>query len=93
MANFFVFVHGSFANSNVPSSQILFLLVLVYESKRDTDYHIHRNILHWSSNKCQRVSRSVLASELYAVVQGIDSILVINTSLQLIHSSVIKIFP
>ena len=30
------------------------------------------NILHWSSIKCKRVTRSVLASELYAMTHGFD---------------------
>jgi hypothetical protein len=30
------------------------------------------NILHWSSTKCKRVTRSVLASELYAMAYGFD---------------------
>jgi len=30
------------------------------------------NILHWSSTKCKRVIRSVLASELYRIVYGFD---------------------
>ena len=30
------------------------------------------NILHWSSIKCKRVTRSVLASELYAMAHGFD---------------------
>lgn len=30
------------------------------------------NILHWSSTKCKRVTRSVLASELYGMAHGFD---------------------
>ena len=30
------------------------------------------NVLHWTSVKCKRVTRSVLASELYAIVLGFD---------------------
>ena len=30
------------------------------------------NILHWSSTKCKRVTRSVLASELYGMVHDFD---------------------
>jgi hypothetical protein len=30
------------------------------------------NIVHWSSVKCKRVTRSVLASELYAMAHGFD---------------------
>ena len=30
------------------------------------------NIIHWSSTKCRRVTRSVLASELYGMAHGFD---------------------
>jgi hypothetical protein len=30
------------------------------------------NIIHWLSTKCRRVTRSVLASELYSIVYGFD---------------------
>ena len=30
------------------------------------------NIVHWSSVKCKRVTRSVLASELYTIAYGFD---------------------
>jgi len=34
--------------------------------------NVKGNILYWSSIKCKRVTRSVLASELYAMVHGFD---------------------
>ena len=39
------------------------------------------NILHWSSTKCKRVTRAVLASELYAMTAGIDTAISISTTL------------
>ncbi len=32
----------------------------------------YANILHWSSIKCKRVTRSVLASKLYAMAHGFN---------------------
>ena len=60
-----VFTDASFANNKDLSSQIGFLLVLADESNQ-------ANIVHWSSIKCKRVTRSVLASELYAMAHGFD---------------------
>ena len=37
------------------------------------------NIIHWSSVKCKRVTRSVLASELYGTVHGFDISVAIKT--------------
>jgi hypothetical protein len=59
------FTDASFANNRDLSSQIGYILVLA-------DGAGHANILHWSSIKCKRVTRSVLASELYAMVHGFD---------------------
>jgi hypothetical protein len=60
-----VFTDASFANNTDYTSQIGFIICL-------TDDQNHANILHWSSIKCKRVTRSVLASELYAMVHGFD---------------------
>src|SRR5204863_5653797 len=35
--------------------------------------HDKANIIHWSSIKCKRVTRSVLASELYGMAHGFDA--------------------
>ena len=59
------FTDASFANNRDLSSQIGYVLVLADGTGR-------ANILHWSSTKCKRVTRSVLASELYGMVYGFD---------------------
>ncbi|KAI1003495.1 hypothetical protein K3495_g4719, partial [Podosphaera aphanis] len=61
----FVFTDASFANNKDYSSQVGYVLVLADNSKK-------ANIIHWSSIKCKRVTRSVLASELYAMAHGFD---------------------
>ena len=61
-----MFTDASFANNADLSSQISTVLVLSDDSNK-------ANILHWSSTKCKRVTRSVLASELYAMVHGFDT--------------------
>ena len=60
-----VFTDSSFANNKDHSSQIGYILVLADKDNR-------ANIIHWSSVKCKRVTRSVLASELYAMTNGFD---------------------
>jgi hypothetical protein len=59
------FIDASFANNKDLSSQIGFILVLTDASKK-------ANIVHWSSVKCKRVTRSVLASKLYGMAHGFD---------------------
>ena len=60
-----VFTDASFANNKDLSSQIGYVIVLADAAKR-------ANIVHWSSVKCKRITRSVLASELYATAHGFD---------------------
>ena len=61
------FSDSSFANNKDFSSQIGFVITIA-------DTNGNANILHWSSIKCKRVTRSVLASELYAMTHATRSI-------------------
>jgi hypothetical protein len=60
-----VFTDASFANNKDLSLQIGYVLILVDTSNK-------ANIVHWSSVKCKRVTRSVLASKLYSMAHGFD---------------------
>lgn len=69
----FVFVNASFANNKDLTSQIGYTIVLGGEEDYLTDsFKMTGNIIHWSSMKCKRVTRSVLASEIYAMAHGVD---------------------
>ncbi|KAI1008166.1 hypothetical protein K3495_g77 [Podosphaera aphanis] len=65
------FTDSSFANNPDLSSQLGYLIVLA-------DEHNNCNIIHWSSVKCKRITRSVIASELYAMCQGFDTACVLK---------------
>ena len=60
-----VFTDASFTNNRDLSSQIGYILVLA-------DGTGYANIIHWSSTKYKRVTRSVLASELYSMAYGFN---------------------
>ncbi|KJZ79358.1 hypothetical protein HIM_01509 [Hirsutella minnesotensis 3608] len=78
-AKIFVFTDGSFANNKDLSSQIGFVIIIANETaKSDNSFSIRGNILHWSSTKCKRVTRSVLASEIYGLTSGFDLAFVIR---------------
>lgn len=85
-AKLFVFVDGSFANNKDYSSQIGYVIVLGNETPGSEDFSLTGNILHWSSTKCKRVTRSVLASELYAMASGVDMAISISTTLNMVTS-------
>jgi hypothetical protein len=59
-----IFTISFFVNNRDLFSQIDYVICLT-NSK-------HVNIVHWSSIKCKRVTRSVLAGELYALVHDFD---------------------
>ncbi|KAI1653193.1 hypothetical protein F4813DRAFT_383489 [Daldinia decipiens] len=84
----YVFVDGSFANNKDMSSQIGYIVVLGNERPTDHDNEVRLtgNIIHWSSTKCKRVTRSVLASEIYGMVQGFDVGYVIHNTINTILS-------
>jgi hypothetical protein len=85
----FIFTDGSFANNKDLSSQIGFIIVLGTERRtRDGDsFEVKGNIVHWNSVKCKRVTRSVLASELYGMVGGLDNAIAMSTTLRRIMVS------
>ena len=84
-AKLMVFVDGSFANNKDLSSQLGFVMMLVNESaETDNTFTIRGNVIHYSSTKCKRVTRSVLASEIYGMVNGFDMGIAIASTLRMI---------
>jgi hypothetical protein len=81
-AKLLIFTDGSFANNKDLSSQLGFLIVLANEDRAtNSTLEIYGNIIHWNSIKCKRVTRSVLASELYGMVSGFDHAIALSTTL------------
>lgn len=69
------FTDASFANNKDLSSQIGYVIAI-------GDKNGNANILHWSSIKCKRVTRSVLASELYGMAHGFDIASAIKSTIE-----------
>ncbi|KAI1007171.1 hypothetical protein K3495_g1047 [Podosphaera aphanis] len=74
-----IFTNSSFANNNGLSYQIGFVMVLADKNNK-------ANIIHWSSTKCKRITRSVLAAELYGIANGFD----IGTSIKLTLDEILE---
>ncbi|KAF6807096.1 hypothetical protein CPLU01_15834 [Colletotrichum plurivorum] len=85
-ATLFVFVDGSFANNHDLTSQLGFVVVLANETVDHDNgtFEIFGNIIHFSSTKSKRVTRSVLASEVYGMVAGVDMAYAISSTLAMI---------
>lgn len=82
-----LFTDASFANNRNLKSQLGFIILL-------TDKHSNANVIHFGSSKCYRVTRSVLASELHALVYGFDQAYTVQNQLQEIlnHDIPIDVF-
>jgi hypothetical protein len=87
-ARLFVFVDGSFANNRDLTSQLGFAIILANEDAtaihERNEFSIRGNLIHYSSTKSKRVTRSVLASEIYGMVAGVDMAYAIATTLRLV---------
>ena len=82
----FVFVDRSFANNQDLTSQIGYVIAMgndLFSSIKD-EFTFQGNVIHWSSTKCKRVVRSVLASELYAIVAGVDIAISLGSTLKMV---------
>jgi hypothetical protein len=69
-----IFTDAAFANTLDLHSQIGYVVCLTND--------VHANLIHWSSIKCKRITRSVLAIELYAMINGFDVEVVIKSTIE-----------
>ena len=83
-AKLFVYVDGSFANNKDLSSQIGFVIFLANETTGEGSFTMTGNLIYWSSTKCKRITRSVLASEIYAMAHGVDTAIAVNTTIDMV---------
>lgn len=79
-----LFTDTSFANADNYKSQIGFVLVL-------TDASGNANIIHYGSSRCKRVTRSVMAAEVHALIYGFDNAYLARDILQEILEKEINI--
>jgi hypothetical protein len=84
----FVFVDSSFANNKDFSSQISYLIIITNETETiftgTDEFTIKGNLIYYSSTKTKRVTWSVLASEIYGMVRGVDMAIAINITIKII---------
>ncbi len=71
-----IFTNSFFANKRDLFSQIDYVICLTNST--------HVNIVHWSLIKCKRVTRSVLAAELYVLAHDFDLDVVLKATLSAI---------
>lgn len=69
-----VFIDASFVENSDHSSQLGFLITLMVNNNR-------ANIIHYSPFKSKRITRSVIAAELYAMMAGFYASSVIGATM------------
>ena len=80
----FIFIDGSFINNKDFSSQISYLIILTNKIKGTNEFVIKGNFIYYSSTKSKRVTKSVLASEIYGMVRGVNIAIAINITIKII---------
>jgi len=83
-AKLFVFINKSFINNKDFSSQLEYKIIIANEFTRENNFIIHSNLIYWSLTKSKRVTRSVLALEIYGIVSGVNIVIAIGTTLKII---------
>ncbi|KAI0992719.1 hypothetical protein K3495_g15466 [Podosphaera aphanis] len=87
----YCWVDGSFATNQDLTSQIGFVITLGNEEFGENQFTFRGNTIHWSSTKCKRVTRAVLASELYAMTNGVDIAIPLCTTVnQIMVSGIVR---
>ena len=59
-------------------------VILANEVDREDSFEIHGNLIDWRSVKSKRVTRSVLASEVYSMSAGVDIAYAIGSTLNMV---------
>ena len=82
----FVFVDRLFANNKDLSFQIRYEIILINETISTISdlFKLRGNLVHYSNIKSKRVTRSVLALEVYRIVKGINIAIAINTTIKMV---------
>ncbi|PVH80071.1 hypothetical protein DL98DRAFT_549327 [Cadophora sp. DSE1049] len=61
-----------------------FVLAIGTETEGSAEFTLSGNIIHTSFTKCKRVTRAVLASELYAIIAGIDILIALGSTINIV---------
>ncbi|PVH80439.1 hypothetical protein DL98DRAFT_418331, partial [Cadophora sp. DSE1049] len=79
LTKIYVFINKSFTNNKNLSLQIRFVLAIGSETEGSTGFTFFSNIIYTSFTKYKKVTRVVLASELYIIIAGVDILIFLIT--------------
>ena len=80
----FIFVNKLFVNNKDFSSQLGYEIIITNKSTKENDFTIYSNLIYWSLIKSKYVTQSILASEIYRMVNRVNIVITIRTTLKII---------
>jgi hypothetical protein len=80
----FVFINRLFANNKDFSSQLGYKIIITNKSIGENDFTIHSNLIYWSLTKNKHITQSILVSEIYEIVNRVNIVITIGTTLKMI---------
>jgi hypothetical protein len=83
-AKLFVFIDRLFINNKDFSSQLEYKIIMANKITGQNEFIIKGNLIYWSFTKNKRITRSILASEIYGMVGGVDIAIIINSIIRMI---------
>ncbi|PVH70938.1 hypothetical protein DL98DRAFT_436117, partial [Cadophora sp. DSE1049] len=83
-AKIYVFINKSFTNNKNLSLQIRFVLAIGSETEENTGFTLSNNIIYASFIKYKKVTRVVLTSELYIIIAGVNILIFLVTTTNII---------
>ncbi|PVH73695.1 hypothetical protein DL98DRAFT_430896, partial [Cadophora sp. DSE1049] len=84
LVKIYVFIDRSFANNKNLSLQIRFVLVIGSKTEKSTGFTFFNNIIYTSFTKYKRVTRAVLALKLYTIIAGVNMLIFLVTTTNII---------
>jgi hypothetical protein len=59
-------------------------IIIANKSTGENNFTIHSNLIHWSLTKSKHITQSILASEIYKIVSGVNIAIAIGITLKMI---------
>ena len=79
---FFIFINKLFINNKDFNSQLKYKIIITNKSIRENDFIIYSNFIHWSLTKSKYITQSVLALEIYGMVNRVNIVIAIGITLK-----------
>ena len=83
-AKLFVFINRLFTNNKDFSFQLGYKIIIINKFTRENNFIIYSNLIYWSLIKSKHITQSILALEIYRIVNKVNIVIAIGTTLKII---------